>query len=192
LAIADRHRWYELMLGLIVAMLALPAAAAAQGGLGGGGMGSGRHDMGAPPTHRELDAHMLALIRADDPNNPVSLMMAARPDLKLSDSEMTALGAVQMELQRNQAAGRTALDTLGPNTPIRSINFAQLTPAGRDSLINHRKAVAAANAQIHDAAVLARQHALEVLTPDQQRHFLDLENKVRIERDTPHDSTEKH
>ena len=154
-------------------------------------MGSGHRDMGAPPIRRELDPHMLALIRADDPNNPVALMIAARSDLKLSDSEVTALSTVQMELQRNQAAGRTALDTLGPNAPISSINFASLTAAGRDSLISHRKAVAAANAQIHDAAVVARQQALALLTSDQQRHFLDLENRVRIERDTPHDTGQK-
>jgi hypothetical protein len=134
---------------------------------------------------------MLALIRADDPNNPIALMTAARGDLRLSDSEVTALTTVQMELQRDQAAGRAALDTLGPNPRASSIDFAHLTPAGRDSLISHRKAVAAANGQLHDAAVTARQRALAILTPDQQRQFLDLEQRVRIARDTPHDTGEK-
>lgn len=173
---------------LLGAVFAGASTAWAQGYSGG----PGRRDMQGPPdSRREVDPHMLALIRADDPNNPITLMSAARSDLRLSDSEVTALSTIQMELQRDQAAARTALDTLGPNPRASSIDFAHLTPGGRDSLIAHRKAVAAANGQLHDAAITARQHALAILSPDQQRQFLDLEQRVRIERDTPHDTGEK-
>jgi len=173
----------------MISLLCAPDVLRAQGGLGGGGMGSGRHEMGAPATHRTLDPHMLALMRADDPDDPTSLILAARSDLKLSDSETTAMYAVRMAMQTSQAAARTALDTLGPNQPLSSIDVTHLTPAGRDSLIAHRKAVATANGQLHDAAIAARQHALTVLTPEQQKEFLDLQQRVRQEEQTPHDTT---
>jgi hypothetical protein len=173
---------------LTFAALSTPAIGRAQGGLGGGGMGSGRHDMGSPSSRRTLDPHMAVLIRADDPNDPTALILAARTDLKLSDSETTALYRVRMEMQTNQSAARAALDTLGPNPPLSSMDLTHLTPAGRDTLIAHRKAVAAANGQLHDAAIRARGQALAVLLPDQQRQLIDLEQHVRQERETPHDS----
>jgi hypothetical protein len=183
-------RYSGRVLLVVFGLLFVPALTWAQGGMGGGGMGSGRHDMGSPPMHRTLDPHMATLIRADNPDDPTSLLLAARSDLKLSDSEVTAMYQVRTVMQTGQASARTALDTLGPNRSMSSIDFAHITPAGRDSLIAHRKAVAAANGQIHDAAVAARLRALAVLTPEQQKQFLNLEQHVRQERNTPHDSAD--
>lgn len=177
----------------------VPALVLAQAGMGGpgGGMGSsgmgggGRgHDMGAPPMHWTLDAHMIALIRADNPDDPTSLVLAARPDLKLSDSEVTAIYQVRTVMQVSQSAARSALDTLGPNPPLSSINWSHITPGGRDSLLAHCKAVAAANGQIHDAAVVAQQQLLALFTADQQKQLLALQQRVRQERNTPHDSSD--
>jgi hypothetical protein len=181
-----------------VAGLCIPAAVLAQGGMGmgsgmgGGGMGGGGrgHDMGSPQMHRTLDPHMAALIRADNPDDPTSLILAARTDLKLSDSEVTAIYQVRTVMQGHQAPGRIALDTLGPNPPLSSIDWSHITPGGRDSLIAHRKAVAAANGQIHDAAIAAQQHVFDLLTADQQKQLLALQQHVREERNTPHDSSD--
>jgi len=181
-------RW-QLVLQLVGAV-SMSAMTLAQSGMGGGGMGSGRHDMGAPPMHRSLDPHMAALIRADNPDDPTALALAARPELKLSDSEVSAIYVVRTALQGNTSAARSALDTLGPNPPLSSIDFSHITPTGRDSLIAHRKAVAAANGQIHDAAIAAQRQLLALLSTDQQRQFLDLQQHVRQERNTPHDSTD--
>jgi len=185
----------QAMLGLCVPALVL--AQAGMGGMGGGGMGGsgmgggGRgHDMGSPPMHRTLDAHMIALIRADNPDDPTSLILAARNDLKLSDSEVTAIYQVRTVMLASQSTARSALDTLGPNPPVSSIDWSHITPAGRDSLIAHRKAVAAANGQIHDAAVTAQQQLLALLTADQQKQLLALQQRVRQERNTPHDTSE--
>ena len=65
-----------------------------------------------------------------------------------------------------------------------------MTPTSRDSIIAHRKAVAAANNQVHDAAVAARQEIVSMMTAEQQKSLIDLEQRVREERSLPHDSAE--
>jgi hypothetical protein len=86
------------------------------------------------------------------------------------------------------AHARMELDTLGPNPSMKSIDFAHLTASGRDSLLEHRKAVAAANGELHDAARNARDQAMALLDPDQQQHLVGLEAKVRQAAETPHDT----
>jgi hypothetical protein len=176
----------------LVAGLALrPTLALAQGGAqpGGGSMGSPGGRGNNPPVARNtLDPHMLDMIKAMDPDNPIALILAARTDLKLTESEIAGLYKVHDSMVHQQAAGRLALDTLGPNPSIKSIDLVHLTAAGRDSLIGHRKAVAAANGQIHDAARAAREQALAVLTPEQQLKLIDLELHVRSASESPHDT----
>jgi len=142
------------------------------------------------PEHHYLDPHIADLIRATNPNDPTSFILAARQDLKLSDSEVTALYSVRMVMQTNQTAARNALDTLGPNPKVSSIDWAHITPAGRDSLIAHRKAVAEANGQLHDAAIAAQDRALAILSVDQRSHLIDLQRHVEEEKNLPHDSAE--
>ncbi len=155
--------------GPVLAVLLVPATALGQvGGMGSApGMRGRPEGGGLPPVHSIIDPHLAALARAADPDNPLALIMAARGDLGLTDPETAALYTIRTAMERSQGAARTALDTLGPNTPLASIDLVHLTPAGRDSLIAHRKAVAAAMGAVHDAAVHAREAALAVLT-DQQ------------------------
>lgn len=153
-----------------------------------GQIGAGNGHGGNEPEHHTLDPHIADLIRAENPTDPTAFMLAARSDLKLSDSEVTALYRVRMELQTRQASARNALDTLGPNAPVSSIDWAHITPATRDSLIAHRKAVAAANGELHDAALIAEQQALAILTPDQRSHLVDVQRHVEEESRLPHDS----
>ena len=138
--------------------------------------------------HHTLDPHIADLIRATNPNDPTAFILAARQDLNLSDSEVTAMYRVRMEMQTSQQAAKNALDTLGPNRPISSIDFVHITPAGRDSLLTHRKAVAAANGQLHDAALAADQKAIAILTPVQRSRLIDLQKHVEEEQRLPHDS----
>jgi len=177
-----------------LAVDSLTAVAQGYGGAPGGSGGAGGRPGGSgggnnPPLARNvLDPHTEVLLKAMDPNNPIAVILAAQKDLKLSDSEMTALYRIHDSMVQQQAPARVALDTLGPNPSMKSIDLAHLTTAGRDSLISHRKAVAAANGEIHDAARLAQERALALLTPDQQRQLLDLESRLRQVRDTPHDT----
>jgi hypothetical protein len=149
------------------------------------GAGGGKNN---ETEHHTLDPHIADLIRATNPNDPTSFVLAARPDLKLSDSEVTVLYRIRMEMQTNQAGARQALDTLGPIRPLKAADFAHITPAARDSLIAQRKAVAAANGQLHDAAIAAQQKVLVLLTPDQRSHLIDLQKHVQEEERLPHDS----
>jgi hypothetical protein len=160
--------------------LCWPVVARAQMGAGNG------HNNDT--EHHTLDPHTADLIRATNPNDPTSFILAARPDLTLSDSEVTALYRVRMEMQSGQQAAKNALDTLGPNRPISSIDFVHITPAGRDSILAHRKAVAEANNQIHDVAIVAQQKALAILTPEQRSRLIDLQKHVEEEQRLPHDS----
>ncbi len=183
-----------LIAAILVGALALDSSRAVGQGYGGGGGGApgGRQSQGGgnnPPLARNvLDPHTEVLLKALDPNNPIAVILAAQKDLKLSDSEMTALYKIHDTMVHQQAPARVALDTLGPNPSMKSIDIAHLTAGGRDSLISHRKAVAAANGEIHDAARVAQEQALALLTPDQQKQLLDLESHLRQVRDTPHDT----
>jgi hypothetical protein len=189
-------RWYRqtlvsapkwlLAITCAIGILCAPTLALAQMGMGGGG--GGGHS-GSDDKH-PLDPHIADLIRATNPDDPTSFLLAARTDLKLSDSEVTALYTVRMMLQSHQQAAHNALDTLGPNAPISSIDWAHITPAGRDSLIAHREAVASANGQLRDAAIAAQKQALAILTPEQQGHLIDLQRHVEEEKNLPHDSTD--
>jgi hypothetical protein len=169
-------------LSLAVAALCGPGLALAQMGAGGGPGKSNETE------HHTLDPHIADLIRAINPNDPTAFILAARQDLSLSDSEVTGLFRVRMELQTNQQGAKNALDTLGPNQRLSSIDFVHITPAGRDSLLAHRKAVAAANGQLHDAAISAQQKALVLLTPEQRSRLIDLQKHVQEEERLPHDS----
>lgn len=164
----------------VAALLGSPTVARAQLG-----SSSGKNDQS---EHHTLDPHIADLIRAENPDDPTSFMLAARTDLRLSDSEVTALYRVRMELQTRQAAARNALDTLGPNRPVSSVDWAHISPATRDSMIAHRKAVAAANGQLHDAALVAQQQALAILTPEQRGRLVDVQRHVEDEERLPHDS----
>jgi hypothetical protein len=140
--------------------------------------------------HHTLDPHIADLIHAQNPDDPTSFLLAARTDLKLSDSEVTALYTVRMVMQSHQQAAHNALDTLGPIQPISSIDWAHITSAGRDSLLAHRKAIATANGQLRDAALAAQTQALTILTPEQRNRLIDLQRHVEEEKMLPHDSTD--
>jgi hypothetical protein len=178
-----------LIIGALVNASSVASAQGMGGGMGGGGAPGGRQGSNNPPVARNvLDPHTLVLINAMDPDNPIALILAARKDLKLTDSQATAMYKIHDGMVHQQTPGRVALDTLGPNPSLKSIDLAHLTTEGRDSLIAHRKAVAAANGVIHDAARMAHEQALAVLTPDQQKQLTDLETHLRQARDQPHDT----
>ena len=167
-------------LSLAAGTLCWPGLARAQMGAGNG------HNNDT--EHHTLDPHIADLIRASNPNDPTSFILVARPDLNLTDSEVTAMYRVRMEMLSGQQAARNALDTLGPNQKLSSIDFAHITPAGRDSIIAHRKAVADANNQIHDVAIVAQQKVLAILTQEQRSRLIDLQKHVQEEERLPHDS----
>jgi hypothetical protein len=178
-----------LAVAVAVGLALRPSVALAQGGMQPGGAGPGGRGSNNPPIARNtLDPHMLDMVKAMDPDNPIALILAARTDLKLTESQIANLYKIHDSMVHEQAHSRTALDTLGPNPSFKSIDLVHLTAAGRDSLLGHRKAVAAANGEIHDAARAAREQALAVLTPEQQLKLIELELHVRQASETPHDT----
>jgi Spy/CpxP family protein refolding chaperone len=102
-----------------------------------------------------------------DPERPIPFMIEHRKDLVLADSQVSKLGIVQNRLDAANRPVMLSLDTLPPDQPAGSIDWAHLTPTGRDSIIARRRAVSQANATLHDNALAARNEAFTIITPEQ-------------------------
>lgn len=158
-----------------------PGGAGGAGGAGGGGMGGGgrQHGGHAGGGNSPIDPRVVALARTYDPDDPVALMLAARADLKLTDTEAVALHPIERQLMSANRPVRETLDSLRPpGDSARAIDWSHITPPERDSIIQTRKAIAVAIGVIHDNVIRARAASLAVLTPDQQQRFADVEEKV--------------
>jgi hypothetical protein len=102
-----------------------------------------------------------------DPERPIPFMIEHRKDLLLADSQVAKLGIIENRLDAANRPVQQSLDTLPPDQPAGSIDWAHLTPTGRDSIIARRRAVSKANAALHDNALAARTEAFAVITPEQ-------------------------
>jgi hypothetical protein len=161
-----------------------PGAGGANGGTdggmnggapGGGGRRGGRSSGGGGGA----DAHIVALSRTYDPDDPIALMLAARVDLKLADSQAVALRPIETRLRQDNGPVLATLDSLRPPGDSGApIDWSRITPAERDSVIRTRKAIAQAIGAIHDNVRRARTEALALFSADQQQRFADLEQKV--------------
>jgi hypothetical protein len=153
------------------------------GGFGGGGMGGmGRHGGGGRSTGNggsSVDQHTAMLARAYDADNPVALMLASRTDLKLADSQVVSLQFLEARIRDRNQPLRAQLDSLRPQgDSSQPIDWANITPRERDSIITTRKAVAQTMGAIHDNVVQTRTDALATMTPAQQKQYADIESKV--------------
>ena len=101
-----------------------------------------------------------------DPERPIQFMIEHRKEIPLADSQVARLGLIQSRLDAADRPAHLALDTLA-DAPLGPINWAHITPAGRDSVIARRRAVSQASATMHDNALAARNDAYATLTPDQ-------------------------
>jgi Spy/CpxP family protein refolding chaperone len=112
-----------------------------------------------------------------DPERPIMFMIEHRKEMELADSQVTQLGILQNKLDAADRPAHLGLDTL-PAAPIGPIDYAHLTPGARDTLIARRRAVSQANATMHDNALAARNQALALLTPDQQKKLQSVNQSI--------------
>ncbi|HWZ58459.1 MAG TPA: hypothetical protein VNW46_05725 [Gemmatimonadaceae bacterium] len=101
-----------------------------------------------------------------DPERPIPFMIEHRREIALVDSQVSKLGIIANRLDAADRPVHLALDTL-PAAPTGPIDWAHITPAGRDSVIARRRITSQVNATMHDNALAARNDAFAVLTPDQ-------------------------
>ncbi len=160
------------------------APLSAQGYPGGGGMGTGgggRHGghRGGQQGGNRVDPKVAAAAAAYNPDDPVALALASRADLKLADSQVVALDAIEGRLLGADAPIRARLESLRPpGDSAKQVDWSKVTPDQRDSILGVRKAVAEATGAIHDNVLKARTDLMAALTPDQQQQFTDLERKA--------------
>jgi Spy/CpxP family protein refolding chaperone len=152
---------------LAVAMALTAAVPAAQARAQGGGS-----DSKTPPPAKagEPGGPM-------DQERPIPFMIEHHKDLDLADSQVTQLGIIQNKLDAADRPAHLAMDTL-PAAPSGPIDYAHLTPGARDSIIARRRAVSQANAALHDNALGARNQALALLTPDQQKKLQSINQSI--------------
>jgi Spy/CpxP family protein refolding chaperone len=112
-----------------------------------------------------------------DQERPIEFMIEHHKEIELADSQVTQLGIIQNKLDAADRPAHLAMDTLPP-APTGPIDYAHLTPGARDSLIARRRAVSQANATLHDNALGARNQALALLTPDQQKKLQSVNQSI--------------
>lgn len=142
----------------------------------GGGEAGGNGGQSKPPP---IDSVKLAEARSLDPENPISFMLAHTAQLRLTENQATRMAAIQGELTRQNQDLQDRVDSIRPPGTPTHINFAGLTPAQRDSVLEARKAIAATMGQMHDNSRRARTDAMALLTDEQQQRLADLEQDMR-------------
>lgn len=172
-------RQFLLALSTLFAVSVASAQGYGGGGYGGGGMGMGHHGGGRAMGNGGVDRHTAMLARAYDADNPIALMLASRTDLKLVDSQTVSLQFLDARLRDRNTPLRAQLDSLRPQgDSSQPIDWANITPRQRDSIITTRKAIAQTMGAIHDNVVQTRTDALATMTPAQQKQYADIESKV--------------
>ena len=89
-----------------------------------------------------------------DPERPIAFMIEHRKEIPLADSQVSKLGLIANRLEAADRPAHLALDTLAA-VPVGPIDWAHITPAGRDSVIARRRAVSQANATITTTLTVA-------------------------------------
>jgi hypothetical protein len=152
----------------ILAIAVFASTAIAQGG--------GKGDLNKPPP---LDSAKLAEAKSMDLEDPIPFMLAHAGKLKLTADQSTRMASLQGELTRQNQDLSDRIDSIQPPGTGGRIAFATLTPAQRDSIMQARKAMADTRGQMHDNKRRAREAALALLTPDQQRDLTAIEQEMR-------------
>ncbi len=142
----------------------MPGVLVAQGGRGGGfgGGGRGRGQRGQADSS-ETSAPRVQLSFAD-------MVFARRNDLQLTDSETIKINDIRMSAMSQRAVLTKEVDSLQA-VMVTSPGEAETPPtdSSRKAVMNQRRALAAKLGDLHDVDVNARNAALVVLTPSQQK-----------------------
>ena len=98
-----------------------------------------------------------------------------RSDLQLSDSQATALGIVAERARIDRMNATAALVSLRDTTPT-SESATPPDDSTRRAILQRRRALASALAQLHDVDVSARTATLALLSVTQQNALVKFEN----------------
>jgi len=152
-----------------VALVVLVPALRAQGG----------GDKGAVNKPPPVDSEKLAEAKALDLENPIPFILSHAGKLKLTADQSTRMASLQGELTRENQDLSDRIDSIQPPGTATHVGFATLTPAQRDSILQARKAIANTRGQMHDNSMKAREAALALMTPDQQKALTAIEQDMR-------------
>src|SRR5579862_4828778 len=128
-----------------------------------------------------------AMKRPMDPENPTAFILLNRSELRLADSQVTQLTNVGVQLTMRTRPLRDSLDELRPpGVRPASLPTTPMTAEQRDSLFASRRATARLLGEIHDAGKSARDQAVAVLNPDQQKKLQSIQDQVAFEARMSH------
>ncbi|HXB26733.1 MAG TPA: Spy/CpxP family protein refolding chaperone [Gemmatimonadaceae bacterium] len=132
-----------------------------------------------------------ALKQPMDPENPTPFIILHRSELKLADSQVTSLQSIGAQLSMHVRPLKDSLDDLrsaappprAPNSP--GVPPVPMTAEQRDNLLASRRATARLLGEVHDAGRTAREQAIAVLNPDQQKKLKNLQDQLAFESRMP-------
>ena len=117
-----------------------------------------------------------------DPENPTAFIILHRSELRLADSQATQLQSIGALLTMKQRPLKDSLDDLRPaNARPAALPTTPMTPEQRDSVLASRRATARLLGEMHDASRSAREQAIAVLTPDQQKRLQSISDQLAFE-----------
>jgi hypothetical protein len=117
-----------------------------------------------------------------DPENPTAFILLHRSELKLTDSQVTQLTNIGIQLTMRTRPLKDSLAELRPSgVRPASQPTTPMTAEQRDSIFATRRATARLLGEVHDAGKSARDQAVVVLNPDQQRKLESIQNELAFE-----------
>lgn len=123
-----------------------------------------------------------ALKQPMDPENPTAFIILHRSELRLADSQVTQLQNIGALLTMKMRKVKDSLDDLRPaGGRPQALPTTPLTPEQRDSLLANRRETARLLGEVHDAGRSAREQAVAVLNPDQQKKLQSISDQLALE-----------
>jgi hypothetical protein len=117
-----------------------------------------------------------------DPENPTAFIILHRAELKLADSQVTALQNIGAFLTIRTRALKDTLDDLRPSDARpTALPTTPMTPEQRDSLFAERREYARVLGELHDAGRGARVQAYATLSPEQQKKLTSLADNLAMD-----------
>lgn len=116
-----------------------------------------------------------------DPENPTAFMILHRSELRLADSQVTQIQNIGAFLTIRMRSLKDSLDDLKPSPRPQTVSATPMTAEQRDSLFATRRLYAHVLGEVHDAGRQARDQAVAVLNPDQQKKLQSLSDQLALE-----------
>jgi hypothetical protein len=128
-----------------------------------------------------------ALKRPMDPENPTAFIVLHRSELHLADSQVTQLQNFGVQLAMRMRPLKDSLDEVRPaGARPQALPTTPMTPEQRDSILTTRRTTARLLGEMHDAGRSAREQAVAVLNPDQQKKLQSIQDQLSLEARLSH------